>query len=281
MNPGIFRWTLACLLGWLLIALLVGCASKPKTPEAPPASAPVVIKAPEVPKETVADKYADHQDKANDYAAAAVTTAREALASNKPKVADRELEVAQANLPRPSNPALISARKRAGEGKDETYAAHLARADGLQKKVDEAWAAVEREKARNDALELELKANLAKQKADAEARQKADADRKRQERLDELAARCNWLGGILIAAGLLCFALSSYLPIHKATAPVAFMAGTFIVGVPYALESILDWPYFQPVMVGTFVLIVLAIAAFWFMAHRNNGKAETGRTEGA
>lgn len=276
MNAGVFRIGLLAIACWLVLALLTACASKTLAPDAPAPVAPVVIKAPEVPKETVADKYADQQDKANDYAAAAVTTAREAIAADKPKAADRELEVAQANLPKPSGVALASARKRMGEGKAETYAAHIARADALQKKVDEAWAAVEREKARNDALELELKANLAKQKADAEARQKADDARKRQDRLDGLATKCNWLGGILVFAGVIAFALSKYLPLHPGTAPAALAIGSAMLALPYAVEELLDWPYFQPAMFTLFALVAVGVAVAWWIAHRRHGQTQKG-----
>ena len=233
------------------VAVLSGCVTGSNTGG---------LDVPEVPKVSKVDTYADIQDLANTYAAASVTVAKE-LVHTKPDVATLELNVALANLPKPTATSLAEARSRA-EAKDPIkYGVVLKKADELQVKLDEAWYAVEREKSRNDALELKLKSNLAEQVA-----------REKSARIDAMATKCTWLGGLMLGAGVLAFALSSYLPINKLTAPVCVGLGTVLMALPLFVERLVDWEYFQPLVVGTVTLLLTAFAVHWFLVHRSSTK---------
>jgi len=257
------KYHLPPLLAVALIALSIGCS--PSTPRT------VVIQAPEVSATPKVDAYADKQDRAQDKAAASVTVAREAIAAAKPTTADKELEVAQANLPRPTTTALAEARKRAEGGKAESYAAALKYADELQAEILDAWGQVEQEKARNDALELQLKAN----------QRLADATRE-QDRLDAMATKCNWLGGALILAGIASFAvrLSFGIPIDPKASAVAGIIGACMFALPSVLAEALRWQYFQVVWWGTLAVMVLGGLAAYGSAHRCH-RASTAQIIGA
>ena len=257
---------IACLL-----LVLTGCSFGTK-PE-PAAVKPLDFAKPEVPKVTVADKAGDIDARSMGYAAAAVTVAKEKIEENKPKVAARELDVALANLIKPTIDQVQSARRRADAGKDETYTAHIRKAEELQKKSDEAWAAFQLEKGKNDLLQKQIEANLAKQKAEADARQKADDAKAVQDRRNALASDCRLWGGILFAAGLVCFALSRYLPINKATAPICMTLGGTIAALPLVLDQVLDWEYLVPTVVGFVLFALVVVLAHWFMIHRHATKA--------
>lgn len=260
---------IACLL-----LALTGCSFGPKKPD-PVALQPLDFAKPEVPKVTVADKAGDFDARSMGYAAAAVTVAKEKIEENKPKVAARELDVALANLVKPSVDQVQSARRRADAGKDETYTAHIRKAEELQKKSDEAWSAFEREKGKNDLLQKQLEANLAKQKADDEARQKAADAKAKQDRRDALAKDCRIYGGALFGLGVVCMLLGSFLPIGKGIGPTCMVLGAGIVALPLVLDQVLDWPYLPHVVGGGVGLAFLIVSVLWFLTHRNAKKQAT------
>ena len=213
---------------------------------------------PEVSKVTVADKAGDLDALAMQYAAAGITIAKEQVVAGRLEVAGKEIDLALANLMRPTADQVASARKRAGLNDDALYLAAMRKAEALQKESDDAWYAFEREKGKNDLLERQLTARQVQ--IDAKAK---------QDRLDGVATKCTWLGGLLVVAGVLAFALGSYLPLNKLTAPICLAVGAGLIALPLLLSQLLEWPWLSPVIIGT-VLVTLAMFGWhWFKAHRN------------
>ena len=232
--------------------MLTACSTKPKV------DAPPEIVKPEVAKVTVADKAGDIDTLSMQYAAAGITVAKEQALAGRVEVAAKEIDLALANLVRPTSTQLESARNRAAKNDDAVYKSTVKKAEALQKKSDEAWAAFEREKGKNDLLEKQL---IARQKEiDAKAR---------QDRLDAVSTKCTWLGGLLVVVGVLSFALGSYLPLNKMTAPICIAVGSGIIALPMVLGELVEWPWLSPVIIGT-VLVMLALFVWhWFKTHRS------------
>ena len=232
-------------------AMLSACTTQPK-------EEPLPIIAPEVPKVTVADKAGDIDALAMQYAAAGITVAKEQALAGRVEVAAKEIDLALANLVRPTSTQLESARNRAAKNDDAVYKATVKKAEALQKKSDEAWDAFEREKGKNDLLEKQL---IARQKEiDAKAR---------QDRLDAVAIKCTWLGGLLVVAGVLAFALGSYLPLNKMTAPICLAVGSSIIALPLVLGELVEWPWLSPVIITTVLVMLTVFVWHWFKCHRS------------
>ena len=233
-------------------AMLSACTSQPKVEPLEP------MVQPEVPKVTVADKAGDIDTLAMQYAAAGITVAKEQALAGRVEIAAKEIDLALANLVRPTSTQLESARNRAAKNDDAVYKATVKKAEALQKKSDEAWAAFEREKGKNDLLEKQL---IARQKEiDAKAR---------QDRLDAVAVKCTWLGGLLVVAGVLAFALGSYLPLNRMTAPICLAVGSGIIALPMVLSELLEWEWLSPVIMGSVLVILAAVTWHWFKTHRS------------
>ena len=234
--------------------MLTACSTKPKVePENP-----IELVKPDVPKVTTADKAGDIDTLSMQYAAAGITVAKEQALAGRVEVAAKEIDLALANLVRPTSTQLESARNRAAKNDDAVYKSTVKKAEALQKKSDEAWSAFEREKGKNDLLEKQL---IARQKEiDAKAQ---------QERLDAVATKCTWLGGLLVVVGVLSFALGTYLPLNKMTAPICIAVGSGIIALPLVLSQLLEWPWLSPVIMGTVVVILVAFTWHWFKTHRS------------
>lgn len=218
----------------------------------------IKLVSPEVANVTVADRAGDLDALAMQYAAASITVARDEAVAGRLPIASKEIDLALANLMRPSFDQIASARKRASLNDDALYLSAMRKAEALQRESDDAWAAFEREKGKNDLLERQLTARQAQ--IDAKAK---------QDRLDGVAIKCTWLGGLLVVAGVLAFALGSYLPLNKLTAPICLAVGSGLIALPLLLSQLLEWPWLSPVIIGT-VLVTLAMFGWhWFTAHRN------------
>lgn len=175
---------------------------------------------PEAPgKSTPVDRYADAADEVMDLAAAAVQVAREQNDLGKPDTVRAELGVASAALPRPTPKALAAAESRAEAANAAVYREAVARADSLQRNLDNLWASVEADK------EAARAALAAKQ-------QELDAARAAQRDLI-------WTGaGLLIAVlGLAAAVWGSAFGVSKVEAGMVILAGLGIGALPWALES--------------------------------------------
>ena len=175
---------------------------------------------PEAPgKATPIDRYADAADEVMDLAAAAVQVAREQNDLGKPDTVRSELGVASAALPRPTPKALAAAESRAEAANAAVYREAVARADSLQRNLDNLWASVEADK------EAARQALAAKQ-------QELDAARAAQRDLI-------WTGaGLLITVlGLAAAIWGSSLGVTKVEASLVILAGLGIGALPWALES--------------------------------------------
>ena len=234
-----------------LAVLLTACATREPSE--------IALVNPEVQKVTVADKAGDLDALAMQYAAAGITVAKEQIVAGRVQIAEKEIDLALANLMRPTVDQLTSARKRAGLNDDALYLTAMRKAEALQKESDDAWAAFEREKGKNDLLERQLTARQVQ--IDAKAK---------QDRLDAVASKCSWLGGLLVVAGVLAFALGSYLPINKLTAPVCIGIGSGMIALPLVLSQLLEWVWLSPVIIGTALAVLGAFLWHWFKAHRDS-----------
>ena len=224
---------------------------------------------PEVPKVTVADKAGDYDARSMGYAAAAVTVAKEKIEENKPKVAARELDVALANLVKPSIDQVQSARKRADAGKDETYTAHIRKAEELQKKSDEAWSAFEREKGKNDLLLKQIEAEQKRHEADLKAKE-------RQNLRDNQARVCNIAAAVLGFAALVAGLLRSFV-----IAGICGASAAGLIALPLFIDRVLDMPHFDTAVLGTGGILLAAVLFAMFKKRKTaNAFAETQTSPG-
>jgi hypothetical protein len=246
VNAGVFRWGFGCAL-----ALLIGC-----TPGKPD---PAPFVAPQLPKETVADKAGDLDARSMSFAAAAATVAKEAIAAGKPKVAERELDVVLANLVRPDAAHLQSAKRRASEGKDETYAKHVQKAEELQKKSDEAWAAVEAEKAKNHLLQKQI---------DAERQARLDADKAKVKA--DTARDCRIAGGVFALLAVIAIWADKYL-----LGGVLVAGASLAVALPLFIDEVIAWPHWPLALGSAAGLAVVVGLLVWFLSRRRREEAPT------
>lgn len=129
----------------LALALMPGCSLFRKEDPKPEAS--------QVEKSgKVVDSYADSSDVAAGKASASVQVAKDANKDGKPEVVEKELTVAQANLPRPTQADLMEARTRAGKMDEKIYRDALSQAEKLQKQIEDLWAKVEAQRAEDRAI---------------------------------------------------------------------------------------------------------------------------------
>lgn len=129
----------------LSLGLLPGCSMfKKEDPKPEPAQVEKSGKA--------VDSYADSSDVAASKASASVQVAKDANKEGKPAVVEKELSVAQANLPRPTQADLQEARVRAGKMDEKIYQAALDNADKLQRQIEDLWAKVEAQRAEDRAV---------------------------------------------------------------------------------------------------------------------------------
>jgi len=232
---------------FLLLALLVvGCTTTNK-------DRTIELVKPEVPYKTVADTAGDLDEKAMSYASASITVAKELLAQGKIVVASKELDVALANLVKPNIDYVVQARDRVSKNDDQLFVLAIKHAEELQKQSDRAWYDFEQERGKNFLLQEQLKAQQIQ--ADAKAK---------QDRIDSVSTKCTWLGGILVFLGVASFALSSYLPINKLTAPICVGIGSVLIALPLVLVEIIEWEYFPHVMVSCIVATIATALVHWY-----------------
>ena len=171
----------------LILSLLIcGCSSSKKPEEIP---------APSKKSEEVVEKYADANDQAAGKASASVKVAIDANKAGKPGVVEKELTIAEANLPRPTPADLKEAKERSEKSDEKAYAKALEEADKVQKKIDEMWAKVEAQRAEDRA------------KADAEInRMKMQIEEERKTKVLLIFAG---VGGLITLAGVALFIFGS------------------------------------------------------------------------
>lgn len=198
----------------ILCAALTGClpwwgGDDSADPSLPPSAG----------KSTPVDRYADAADEVMDIAAAAVGAAKDANAAGRHEAVGPELSVAAAALPRPTPAASKAAASRVEAASAAIYAQEVARADRLQRDLDNLWASVEAEKqAARDAL--------------AAKQQELDAERAAKRDL-------LWTGaGLLVTVlGLAAAIWGSALGVTKVEAGLVVLGGLAIGSLPWALES--------------------------------------------
>jgi hypothetical protein len=165
------------------------------------------------------DTYADAADGVMDIAAAAIDTARTANAAGKPNVVDGELSVAGAALPRPTPKAVKESQSRAKAESPAIWQEAAARADKLQRQLDDLWGKVEAEK---EAARQQLAAKQAE----------LDAARAAQRDLIWTA------GGLaIVLLGLAGLVWGSALGVTKAEAGAVILGGFAVGSLPWLLES--------------------------------------------
>jgi hypothetical protein len=171
----------------LILALLIcGCSSSKKPEE---------INPPSKKSEEVVEKYADANDQAAGKASASVKVAIDANKAGKPGVVEKELTIAEANLPRPTPADLKEAKERSEKSDEKAYAKALEEADKVQKKIDEMWAKVEAQRAEDRA------------KAEAEiSRMKMQIEEERKTKVLLIFAG---VGGLITLAGVALFIFGS------------------------------------------------------------------------
>ena len=170
----------------ILTLLICGCSSSKKPEEIP---------APSKKSEEVVEKYADANDQAAGKASASVKVAIDANKAGKPGVVEKELTIAEANLPRPTPADLKEAKERSEKSDEKAYAKALEEADKVQKKIDEMWAKVEAQRAEDRA------------KADAEInRMKMQIEEERKTKVLLIFAG---VGGLITLAGVALFIFGS------------------------------------------------------------------------
>ncbi|CAB4147805.1 hypothetical protein UFOVP510_49 [uncultured Caudovirales phage] len=168
-----------------LTLILSGC-STPKPEE--------IVK-PGSKSDAVVENYADANDLAAGKASASVKVAIDANKAGKPEVVGKELEVAEANLPRPTPADLAEARERSGKQDAKAYDKALVDADKVQKQIEDLWAKVEAQRAEDRA------------KADAEiARMKMQIEEERKTKVLLIFAG---VGGLITIAGVALFIFGS------------------------------------------------------------------------
>ena len=170
----------------ILTLLICGCSSSKKPEE---------ITTPSKKSEEVVEKYADANDQAAGKASASVKVAIDANKAGKPGVVEKELTIAEANLPRPTPADLKEAKERSEKSDEKAYAKALEEADKVQKKIDEMWAKVEAQRAEDRA------------KADAEInRMKMQIEEERKTKVLLIFAG---VGGLITLAGVALFIFGS------------------------------------------------------------------------
>jgi len=188
------------------------------------------------------DTYADAADGVMDIAAAAVQTARKANADGKPSVVEGELSVAQAALPRPTTKAVKESSSRANAESQAIWAEAAARADRLQRQLDDLWGKVEAEK------EAARQALAAKQ---------AELDAARAAQRDLI-----WTSGglLIVLLGLAGLVWGSGLGVTKPEAALVILGGFAVGSLPWLLESELSMWVLAPI--GAILVIRVALWAF-------------------
>jgi hypothetical protein len=222
----------------LLSLLLAGCSLFKK----PEDKAPVVVES----KPTTVDNYADANDTAAAKASAAVQVAKETLAEGKVNATDKELSVAQANLPRPSTQDLTEARTRATKLDDTAYQKAVVQGEELQKDIDDLWTKVEKARAEDKA---KADAELTKLKLQFE-----------EERRSKMMMMFGGAGVAVCLLGVLLIAFSS----NKMSGGLLFISGVALG----SMSVIWDSPYFVPVFGGVVVLIAIVMGLVLWSRYR-------------
>jgi hypothetical protein len=169
-----------------LCILLSGCSSTKKPEE---------ITAPAKKDDPTVEKYADANDLAAGKASASVKVAIDANKAGKPAIVEKELGVAEANLPRPTPTDLAEARARAEKQDGKAYEKALIEADKVQKQIEDLWVKVEAQRAEDRA------------KAEAEiARMKMQIE---EERKTKVLLMFAGVGGLVTLAGVGLFIFGS------------------------------------------------------------------------
>lgn len=225
----------------LLLILLCACTPKVEPPTEAPQKQSASV-----------DVYADASDEAAGKAAAAVQVAKETLGEGKTKATAKELDVAQANLPRPTPADVAEARTRADKLDDATYAKALVDADRLQRQIDDLWAKVEAARAEDKA------------KADAQvAKMKMEFEEERKNKMVMMFAAAGVVS-CLFGIGLIAFST------NKVSGVVAFVLGIVLGSVGVMWDS----PYFLPSIGGAGFLIT-CVGVWWVMRSKAQGCPNT------
>lgn len=170
----------------LALSLILSGCSTPKPEE--------IVK-PGAKGDAVVENYADANDLAAGKASASVKVAIDANKAGKQEVVGKELEVAEANLPRPTPADLTEARERSGKQDAKAYEKALVEADKVQKQIEDLWVKVEAQRAEDRA------------KADAEiARMKMQIEEERKTKVLLIFAG---VGGLITIAGVALFIFGS------------------------------------------------------------------------
>lgn len=193
-------------------------------------------------KQTPVDTYADAFDHVVDIAAAAVQTARTANAEGRPKVVEGELSVAASALPRATPKALKESASRAAAEDARIWAEAAARADRLQRELDNLWNRVEAEK---EAARQQLAAKQAE----------LDAARAAQRDLIWTA------GGLaIVLAGVAGLVWGTAFGVTKVEAGSVVLVGFAVGALPWLLESDLSVWILAPI--GATIGLRLAVWAW-------------------
>jgi hypothetical protein len=225
------------LISIALACALTGCSwfswGKKDAPALPPADKG---------KQTSVDNYADAADGVMDIAAAAVHTARAANASGKPVTVEGELSVAASALPRPTPGALKESASRAAAESAVIWAEAAARADRLQRDLDNLWNKVEQDK---EAARQQLAAKQAE----------LDAARAAQRDLIWTA------GGLaIVLAGVAGMVWGTGFGVTKVEAGSVILVGFAVGALPWLLDSDLSVWILAPI--GATIGLRLAVWAW-------------------
>lgn len=240
----------------LLVLFVVGCTTSRQ-------DRTIELVKPEVPYKTIADTAGDLDEKAMSYASASVTVAKELLLQGKIVIASKELDVALANLVKPNIDYIVQARDRVAKNDDQLFLSAIKHAEQLQKQSDRAWFDFEQERGKNFLLQEQLKAQQIQ--ADAKAK---------QDRIDSVSTKCTWLGGILMLLGVASFALSSYLPVNKLTAPICIGVGSILIALPIVLVELIEWEYFPHVILSCIIGSIVTALVYWYKKYETQETKE-------
>jgi hypothetical protein len=188
------------------------------------------------------DTYADAADGVMDLAAAAVQTARAANADGKPKVVEGELSVAAAALPRPTPKAVKESQSRSKAESTVIWTEAVAKADKLQRQLDDLWGKVEAEK---EAARQQL------------AAKQAELDAARAAQRDLI-----WTSGglLIVLLGLAGLVWGSALGVTKPEAALVILGGFAVGSLPWLLESDLSIWVLAPI--GAILVVRIGLWAF-------------------
>jgi hypothetical protein len=236
------------LISVALCAGLVGCWST--TPHTPTLTSSA--------KESVVDSYADKADLIMSRAAAAVVVAKQANSEENKESVDKELGIALAYLPRPTEEDLNYAIRRANTAGTLEYQKQREVADRHQRQVDSLWGLVEAEK----------------QKAADELQAKDMVLKASQKREQALFWCC--IGGLFMLFGMSLFIWGDKLGASKVESAVVIGCGFLAASMPWIAES----DYSTYILAGLSTVIAIRIAvSVWSFGWSKVSNKETDEKE--